>query len=575
MNKIVTEKITTWLSHNYDEKTKAEIRRLVKEDPEEIVDSFYKNLEFGTGGLRGVMGVGTNRINKYTVASTTQGFANHLLKSYVNQHISVAVAYDSRNNSTEFSRVAAEIFAANGIKVYLFEALRPTPELSFAIRYLKCQGGVVVTASHNPKEYSGYKVYGRDGAQIIPPDAEHLIEEVSHIADINQINFRGRREDLIEPIGAAVDEVYLAAIEKLSLAPEAIRSHCDLKIVFTSIHGTGITLVPDILKRFGFTQVYVVKEQAEPDGNFPTVVYPNPEEAEALHMALEKSKQIDADILLGTDPDSDRVGIGVKNHRGDFQLLNGNQTAVLLFYYLITRRKEKGLTSSKDFIAKTIVTTELIDKMAQHNGVACENTLTGFKYIAALIRNFAGERNFVAGCEESYGYMIGDFVRDKDAISAVAMICEMAAYAKNNRTTVFDTLLDIYVSYGFYKEKLMTVTKKGERGAEEIQAMMIHLRENPPMYMNGSPLVELRDYSCSIAKNFAKQAEKIIDLPSSNVLQFILEDGSIISARPSGTEPKIKFYFSVNAPLVSKEQYDVVANQLDEKIERIIRDLGL
>ncbi|MBT33988.1 MAG: phosphoglucomutase [Thalassobius sp.] len=567
-------KIDTWLNGNYDSETKERIRDLKQNNEDEIIDSFYKSLEFGTGGLRGLMGVGTNRMNKYTVGSATQGLANYLLKSFEGEEIKVAVAHDSRNNSSYFAKVVAEVFAANGIKVYLFDELRPTPELSFAIRYLKCQSGIVITASHNPKEYNGYKAYWNDGGQVVPPHDKNIIAEVNAINSVDEIKFEGG-EGLIESIGEDIDKAYLDTLHSLSLSPEAIKDQEDLKIVYTSIHGTGITLVPAVLEKFGFKNVNIVEEQKEPNGNFPTVVYPNPEEAEALSIALKKAEEIDADILLGTDPDSDRVGIAIKNNHGKFQLLNGNQTGTLLFDYLINVRKEKGINTPNDFIAKTIVTTDLIDAIAEKNGMKCFNTLTGFKYIAEVIKANEGELNFVAGAEESYGYLIGDAVRDKDAIGSVALICELVAYAKYKGKSLFDRLAEIYKEYGFYKESLISITKKGKKGAEEIAEMMKSLRTNPPSEINGSKLVTLLDYQSLTATTFPDKKEEALDFPKSNVLQFITEDGSKISARPSGTEPKIKFYFSVNTSLENTADYDATADKLDDKIKGIIESMNL
>ncbi|MEM1135954.1 MAG: phospho-sugar mutase, partial [Bacteroidota bacterium] len=478
------------------------------------------------------------------------------------------------NNSPFFAKIVSEVFAANGIKVFLFNELRPTPELSFAIRHLNCQSGIVITASHNPKEYNGYKAYWNDGGQVVPPHDKNIIKEVNAIQSVDDIKFKGG-EELIELVATEVDKAYLETLHSLSLSPEAIKDQEKLKIVFTSIHGTGITLVPTVLKKFGFNNVHIVEEQAEPDGNFPTVVYPNPEEAEALSIALKKAKEIDADILLGTDPDSDRVGIAVKNHHGEFQLLNGNQTGTLLFDYLINIRREKGFSKSNDYIAKTIVTTDLIDAIAEKNGMKCFNTLTGFKYIAEVIKANEDRLNFVAGAEESYGYLIGDAVRDKDAIGSVALICELVAYAKYKGKSLFERLAEIYNEYGFYKESLISITKKGKQGAEEIAEMMKSLRSNPPKEINGSKLTLLKDYQSLTSKSYPEGKETSLDFPKSNVLQFITEDGSKISARPSGTEPKIKFYFSVNTSLEKIASYDEISEQLDKKIEAIIKDMNL
>jgi len=453
MDATVKEKVESWLQGQYDDETKAAIKKMMDNDQDELIDSFYKDLEFGTGGLRGVMGLGSNRMNKYTVGAATQGLANYLKKNFEGEHIKVAIAHDSRKNSPEFAKITAGVFAGNGIQVFLFESLRPTPELSFSIRHLGCHSGVVLTASHNPKEYNGYKAYWNDGGQVISPHDKNIIAEVNKISSVADIKFDGDAS-LIQEIGEEVDNAYLDTLHSLTVSPEAVKAQKDLKIVYTPIHGTGITLVPKILEKFGFENVTIVEEQATPDGNFPTVVYPNPEEAEALNIALNKSKEIDADILLGTDPDADRVGIAVKNQHGEFQLLNGNQTATLLFNYILKARKETGKAKSNDFVAKTIVTTDIIDKIAESYGVACYNTLTGFKFIADLIAKLEGEKEFIVGGEESYGYLIGDAVRDKDAIASVALICEMTAYAKHHGLSLFDMLAEIYTEYDFFKEKL-------------------------------------------------------------------------------------------------------------------------
>lgn len=573
MDANILSKVEQWLNGGFDEETVATILKLQKENPDELTDAFYRNLEFGTGGLRGVMGVGTNRMNKYTVGMATQGFANYLKQSFTGE-IRMAIAHDSRNNSRFFAEVTANVMAANGIKVFLFEALRPTPELSFAIRHLKCQAGVVLTASHNPREYNGYKAYWDDGAQLVPPHDKNVILEVDKISSIGDVKWTGWSEN-ITPIGKELDEAYLQMLKGLSVYPEVVAAQHDLKIVYTPIHGTGITLVPEILQRFGFTNVHVVEEQSKPDGNFPTVVYPNPEEAEAMSIGLKKAAALNADILLGTDPDSDRVGIAVKDHTGKWILLNGNQTAVLLFNYIVEGRKRKGLTQPNDYICKTIVTSDLIDVFAASNEIKCYNTLTGFKWIADLIRHKEGTENFVCGGEESYGYMIGDNVRDKDAIASVAMICEMAAYAKNEGRSLFEQLIDIYVRYGFYKESLISITKKGMKGAEEIAAMMTTYRENPPTIINGSPVVKLFDYQLQFVTNISTGEKTPLDLPKSNVLQFLLADGSRISARPSGTEPKIKFYFSVHENLESIADLERVEQLLDGKVTNIIHDMKL
>ncbi|WP_143309291.1 phospho-sugar mutase [Chitinophaga vietnamensis] len=569
----IQNKVAQWLNGNYDADTVATLKKMQAENPEELTDAFYRNLEFGTGGLRGVMGVGTNRMNKYTVGMATQGFANYLKESFKGE-IKVALAHDSRNNSRFFAETAANVFAANGIKVFLFESLRPTPELSFTIRHLQCQGGVVLTASHNPKEYNGYKAYWNDGAQLVPPHDKNVIREVEKIASPDEVKWTGGEAN-ITIIGKDVDEAYLQELQSLSINPDINKQQHDLKIVYTPIHGTGITMVPEILKRYGFTNVNIVAEQATPDGNFPTVVYPNPEEAEAMSLGLKKAKELDADILLGTDPDSDRVGIAVKDLKGEWILLNGNQTAALLFNYIIEGRKEKGLAKPEDYVCKTVVTSDLIDVFAAKNNIRCYNVLTGFKWIADLIHRKEPQERFICGGEESYGYMIGRNVRDKDAVSSVAMICEMAAVARSQGKSLYEQLINIYLKYGYYKEQLISITKKGMKGAEEIADMMRGYRENPPATINGSAVITLFDYQLQQVKDIKTGEMKAIDLPKSNVLQFLLADGSKISARPSGTEPKIKFYFSVNAPLDSVSNFDKVTAELEQKINGIISDLKL
>ncbi|WP_336514031.1 phospho-sugar mutase [Pollutibacter soli] len=574
MDAAIKEKVQNWLVGNYDEATKQEIRKLEAENPKELADAFYRSLEFGTGGLRGIMGVGTNRINKYTIGMATQGFANYLRTKFPDSPISVVIAHDSRNNSRTFAEITANVMAANGIKVYLFEALRPTPELSFTIRKLQANGGVVCTASHNPKEYNGYKAYWKDGGQLVPPHDNNVIGEVEKIASVDEVKWSGG-ESNITIIGKELDEAYLDMVKGLSVYPEVIARQHDLKIVYTPIHGTGIILVPAILKKFGFTNVHIVEEQSEPNGNFPTVVYPNPEESEAMSIGLEQAKRINADILLGTDPDADRVGIGVKDDKGNWILMNGNQTAVLAFNYLIEARKVKGLAKPNDMVIKTIVTTDMIDEIAKQNQISCYNVLTGFKWIAELIREKEGQENYVIGGEESYGLMVGDKLRDKDAISAVAFLCEMAAYEKDKGNSLYDKLIELYLRYGFYKEHLISITKKGMDGQQQIAAMMEQFRQAPPESLNGSKVISLLDYEKQQATNLVSGEVKAITLPKSNVLQFILEDGSKISARPSGTEPKIKFYFSVNEKLDKKEDFKKIEEKLDNKIRKIIADLKL
>jgi phosphoglucomutase len=567
------ETINKWLNGSYDETTKAEIQGLLdKEDTTALTDAFYRDLEFGTGGLRGIMGAGSNRINKYTIGTATQGLANYLLKKYPGEKISVALAHDSRNNSDVFAKVTADVFSANGIHVYFFEALRPTPELSFAIRQLGCKSGVMLTASHNPKEYNGYKAYGEDGGQFTAPDDKEVMNEVAAINDISAVKF-DRIEDNIELIGAAMDKLYLDEITKLSVSHEAILRQKDLKIVYSPIHGTGITLAPKALAQFGFTNVTVVKEQSEPDGNFPTVVYPNPEEKEAMTLALQKAEEIDADLVLATDPDADRVGIAVKNNDGEFVLLNGNQTGSLLIHYLLNAWEEKGKLDGNQYIVKTIVTTNLIDAIAADKNVTCYNTLTGFKWIGQLITQLQGQKTFIGGGEESYGYSVGELVRDKDAIISCAFIAEMTAYYKDKGTSLYNAMLDMYVEYGVYREELVSLTKKGKTGAEEIKAMMEKFRNNPPAELGGSKVTTLKDYELRTETDLTNNTSKPLELPKSDVLQFITADGSIISARPSGTEPKIKFYCSVNAPLADKAQFAAVDGQLSDKIAKLMADL--
>lgn len=565
-------KINEWLTGNYDEATKSEIIKLQKQDPKELEDAFYKDLEFGTGGLRGIMGVGSNRMNKYTVGMATQGYANYLNKCF--PEVKVAIAHDVRNNSREFAEIAANIFAANGIKVLLFEAIRPTPELSFTIREYGCQGGVVITASHNPKEYNGYKAYWDDGAQMVPPHDKNVILEVEKIKTLDDVKWSGKEENITK-VGAEIDQKYYKMVKGLSINPEACKRQHDLKIVYTPIHGTGIMLVPETLAAYGFDNVNIVEEQSKPDGNFPTVIYPNPEEKETMSIGLKKAKELNADILLGTDPDADRVGVGVKNNHDQWVLLNGNQTAMLVFNYIIEARKNMGLAKANDMVIKTIVTTDMIDVIAAKKGISCYNTLTGFKWISSLILEKEGKENYVVGGEESFGLMIGDQVRDKDAVSAVAIICEMAAVEKDKGKSLFDKLIELYVEYGFYYEELISITKKGMDGSKKIAAMMQSYRDNPPTEIAGSKVVSLLDYQLQISKNLVSGTLEKINQPKSNVLQFITEDGSKISARPSGTEPKIKFYFSVNTPLNSAEDFDQTQEKLQNKIQEIIKSMKL
>ena len=571
----ILQKANSWLQGSYDDDVKKQVQKLLDDKAyTELTDAFYRDLEFGTGGLRGTMGPGTNRINKYTLGAATQGLANHLKKSYPGEKIKVAIAHDSRNNADLFSNITAEVFSANDIHVYFFEALRPTPELSFAIRTLGCKSGVMLTASHNPKEYNGYKAYGADGGQFVSPEDKAVMDEVAAIKSIDEIKF-DRVDANIEMIGEEIDELYLDKITELSVSPDAIKRQKDLKIVYSPIHGTGITLVPKALKRFGFENVILVDEQITPDGNFPTVVYPNPEEKEALTLALKKAQEVDADLVLATDPDADRVGIAVKNTENEFVLLNGNQTGAMLINYLLTAWQEKGKLTGNEYIVKTIVTTNLIEAIANAKQVKFYNTLTGFKYIGELMTQFEGKQTFIGGGEESYGYLIGELVRDKDAIVSSAFIAEMTAYYKDKGSSLFEALINTYIEYGFYKEKLISITKKGKTGAEEIKAMMEKFRTNPPATLGGSKVITLKDYEKGTETDLTSNTTTKLEFPESDVLQFITEDGSIISARPSGTEPKIKFYCSVNGKLASAEAYHATDKQLDDKITAIMQDLGI
>lgn len=570
----IMDKANLWLSDEYDTETQKQVKHLIDNDKDELTESFYRDLEFGTGGLRGIMGVGTNRMNIYTVGKATQGLCNYLLQQFPNQEISVAIAHDCRNNSRLFAEKTAEIFSANNIKVYLFDALRPTPELSFAIRHFGCKSGVVITASHNPKEYNGYKVYWEDGGQIVAPHDKNIINEVLRINKVSEVKFEARQE-LIKSIGDKIDEIYTDKVKALSLHPEIISKHADLKIVYTPIHGTGVKLVPMILQKFGFTNIYNIPEQDEVNGDFPTVHSPNPEEPAALQMAMEKAKSIDADLVMATDPDADRVGIAVKDNNDDFILLNGNQTAAILIDYLLSQWDANGKLDGKQYIVKTIVTTELLSEIAKKYKVETYDVLTGFKFIADIIKKLEGEKTFIGGGEESYGYLAGEFVRDKDAVMSCALIAEAAAFARENGKSLYQRLIEIYAEYGFYKEKLISVTKKGKAGAEEIQEMMKNFRENPPKQIAGSKTIFVKDYNVQEELNLESGEKSAIDLPKSNVLQFISEDETKISVRPSGTEPKIKFYFGVKSKLTNASDYEKVNTELDQKIDRIINELNL
>lgn len=576
IDQAILDRANVWLnSHNVDAETKDKVKQLIDNEPSELTESFYGNLEFGTGGLRGIMGVGTNRMNRYTVGMATQGLANYLLKVYgINEEIRIAIAHDSRNNSRYFAEITADVLASNGMQVFLFDALRPTPELSFAVRYLKCQSGIVVTASHNPKEYNGYKVYWNDGAQLVPPHDKNVIIEVQAIKSLDEIKFGANKQN-ISIIGEEIDEAYLGKMVQYSLNPEAVAKHADMKIVYTPIHGTGITLVPKGMKRFGFNNLHIVEAQATPDGNFPTVQSPNPEEASALALAIQEAKNINADLVIATDPDADRIGIAVKDLDGNFILVNGNQTASLLTYYLVNQWKEKGKLKGNEMIVSTIVTSTLLGEMTRKAGIEYFDVLTGFKWIAEVIRNYEGEKTFIGGGEESYGFMIGDYVRDKDAIISSCMIAEIAAWAAEKGKSLFEILIDIYLEFGFYKEKLVNVVRKGLSGQAEIKAMMENFRNNPPKTIAGFNVVQLKDYQLQKATDLITGTQTPIDLPKSDVLQFYLSDGSRISVRPSGTEPKIKFYFGVKGKLNSKDEFKKVDAELEALVEQIITEMGL
>jgi len=576
------EKARLWKTYDLDEETRNEIERLEREDEKLFIDSFYSDLEFGTGGLRGVMGVGSMRMNKYTVGMATQGLANYILKHHaqVGGEGSVAIAYDSRNNSSYFANIAAEILAKNGIHVYLFSELRPTPLLSFTVRELKCTAGIVITASHNPKEYNGYKVYWSDGGQILPPHDKGIINEVKDVmAGAEQGRSEGASQDLpqdltlVQDVPSWVEEKYLELVRGLTLSEEAVKQEKDISIVYTSIHGSGITLVPKTLAALGFSNVSVVEEQAVPDGNFPTVESPNPEEKSAMKMALELGEKVNAELVLGTDPDTDRVGLAVRNDQNELVLINGNQAGSLLVYYRLLVGKEKGKLPEHPFIGKTIVTTELIARIAESFGVPCYDTLTGFKFIAGLIKEKEGKENFVAGGEESYGYLVSDFVRDKDAALSAVQFAEIAAYAKSKGTSMWGILKDLYLQHGVFQEELVSITLKGIDGVAQIQSMMSRLRTTPPQTLGGVALAELHDVKAGTCKNMITGETTVLPYPSSDVLQFILTDGSKISARPSGTEPKIKFYFSLRKEISSAEEISSVQNELTKKIEIIKEEL--
>ena len=574
---MVRSKAQGWLTDSYDAETRAQVQALLNnEDPTELIDCFSKDLEFGTGGLRGIMGVGSNRMNIYTVGAATQGLSNYLKKEFDGlDEIKVVIGHDCRNNSRKFAEISANIFSANGIKVYIFESLRPTPEMSYAIRKLGCQSGIILTASHNPKEYNGYKAYWSDGAQMIAPHDKNTIAEVNKVRSAADIKFEGNPA-LIETIGEEIDKQYVADLTKISLSPEAIARHHDMKIVYTPIHGTGVMIVPRTLAAFGFTNIIHVPEQDVVSGDFPTVVSPNPEEPAALSMAVEKAKEVDADLVMASDPDGDRMGCAVKNDKGEWVLLNGNQNALLFTYYLITRWKELGKLNGKEYIVKTIVTTETLRTIAEKNGVEIYDVYTGFKWIANVMRENEGKKSYIGGGEESYGFLCEDFVRDKDAVSACAILAEIAAWAKDQGITVFQLLQKIYVEYGFSKEKGISVVKKGKSGAEEIEAMMKHYRENPLTEIAGSKVTYMYDYATLKGKDYVENETLTLDMPTtSNVIQYFTEDKTKISIRPSGTEPKIKFYCEVHSKIDSVDEIPAAEKAAAEKIEAIKASLGI
>ena len=577
LDKLVASKAQAWLDGNYDEATKQEVRFLMENNHNELVESFYKDLEFGTGGLRGIMGVGTNRMNIYTVGAATQGLANYLKLNFAGEEIKVAISHDSRNNSRMFAERVADIFASNGFVVYLFDALRPTPELSFAIRELGCQSGVMVTASHNPKEYNGYKAYWNDGSQVTSPHDVNIIAEVGKITDNSQV-LTGKNAENIHILGDEFDQKYLAAIKELSLSPESVAKYNDMKIVYTPLHGAGVKLVPQSLRNYGFNNIICVEEQMVLDGNFPTVASPNPEERKTMAMAIERAEKEGADFAMATDPDADRLGVALRTGKGDYVLLNGNQTLVLLMCYQLTRWAELGKITGKEFVVKTIVTSMMPDAVAEHFGVKCYNCLTGFKYIAKIIREQEGLTKYIGGGEESFGYLPGDFVRDKDGVAAITLVAEAAAWARDTMgITLYEWLQQLYVKYGFFREGLVNVVRKGKDGAAEIQQMMVDYRETPPTAILGSPVVKILDYK-TLEELDVRTGEKRpiegID-EKSNVLQWITEDGTKVSVRPSGTEPKIKFYFGVKAQLESVDKFDETLAALDKKLEDIAKELKL
>ena len=570
----IRTKAESWLGNEFNDETRKEVREMLDNDEKKLIDAFYQDLEFGTGGLRGIMGAGTNRMNIYTLGMATQGLANYIIRQFGTTGIKVAIAHDCRHNSSYFAKTTAEIFAANGFDVFLFESLRPTPELSFAIRLYGCNSGVVITASHNPKEYNGYKAYWSDGGQVVAPHDEAIIDEVRKITSVSDIKFTGNSEK-IKIIGAETDHAFLAEVIKMRLNPNVIKEAAGMGIVYTPIHGTGIKLVPSALRMFGFNNIISVPEQDISDGDFPTVKSPNPEEPDALRMAIEKAVETSAELVMATDPDADRLGIAVRNKKGEFILLNGNQTCVLLIWYILSQYMEKNKYAGNEYIIKTIVTTDLLHKIAEGFHVEYFNVLTGFKFFAELIRKNEGVKKYIGGGEESYGFLPGEYARDKDAIASCAIFAETAAWAKSKGKSVYDLLLDIYVEYGLYKEKLINIIRKGKEGADEMKTMMDGYRNNPPEKINNSRVIKINDYETQFSSDILKGTKTAIDLTKSDVLQFFLEDGSKISVRPSGTEPKIKFYFSVNMRLESAEKFEESETFLDKRISGIIKDLKL
>jgi phosphoglucomutase len=570
----IRKRASNWLGNDFNEETRKEVADMLEHDEKKLIDAFYQDLEFGTGGLRGIMGAGTNRMNIYTLGMATQGLSNYIIKQCGNKGISVAIAHDCRNNSRYFAETTAEIFSANGFDVYLFESLRPTPELSFAIRHYKCQSGVVITASHNPPEYNGYKAYWNDGGQVVAPHDEGITAEVRKIKSVSEIKFNGNK-DKIKIIGKETDDLFLAEVLKMSLNPEIIKKYSDIGIVYTPIHGTGVKMIPPALKLFGFRNIISVPEQDKIDGNFPTVKSPNPEEPGALKMAIEKAVETKAELVMASDPDADRLGIACRNKKGEFILLNGNQTCVLLIYYILSQYKAKKLYKGNEYIIKTIVSTDLMDRIAEKHNVECYNVLTGFKFFAELIRKLEGKKKYIGGGEESYGFLPGDYVRDKDSVASCSLVAEITAWAKSRGKSLYEVLIDIYLEYGLFREKLVNIVRKGLEGQSEIKAMMKGYRNNPPKMINGSKVVKINDYDSLISTDCNTGKKTKIDLIQSDVLQFFLGDGSKISVRPSGTEPKIKFYFSVNAKLESAVKFEETEKLLDQRIAGIISDMKL